>query len=84
MSVSKKQVAALDVLGGTSLIMAGMAGLLVRLGVLDFGRAPQWLAFEQWWPLLLIIVGLVVWLEEMTTAEVASASRSSVRIPYGK
>ena len=84
MSVSKKQVAALDVLGGTSLIMAGMAGLLVRLGVLDFSHAPQWLAFEQWWPLLLIIVGLVVWLEEMTPAEVASASRGSVEIPYGK
>ncbi|HUN89904.1 MAG TPA: hypothetical protein VMU28_13985 [Terriglobales bacterium] len=84
MSVGKKQVAALDVLGGTSLIMAGMAGLLVRLGVLNFSHAPQWLAFEQWWPLLLIIVGLVAWLEEMSSAEVASASRSSVEIRYGK
>jgi hypothetical protein len=84
MSVNKKQVAALDVLGGTSLIMVGVAGLLVRLGVLDFSRIPQWLAFEQWWPLLLIIVGLAVWLEEMASAEVASGSRGSVEIPYGK
>lgn len=84
MSASKKQVAALDVLGGTSLIMVGVAGLLVRLGVLDFSRAPQWLAFEQWWPLLLIIVGLVVWLEEMASADVANQSRGPVEIPYGK
>ena len=84
MSASKIHATLADILAGTSLIIAGLTGMLVRLGVLDFSRAPQWLAFEHWWPLLLIIAGLVAWLGEMERDEMLARSRRPVEIPYGK
>ena len=79
---AKIQAALMDVLAGTTLIIAGTVGMLVRLGALDFGHAPQWVAFEHWWPLLLIISGLVLWLGE--TEPEAAPVRRSMEIPYGK
>jgi hypothetical protein len=70
-----------DVIAGTILISVGLVGLLVRLGVLNLNHVPQWIAFEQCWPLLLIIVGLVVWLADM---ECSHCARPSVEIRYGK
>jgi len=81
---TKIQAALMDVVAGTTLIIAGTVGMLVRLGCLDFGHAPQWLAFEHWWPLLLIIAGLVLWLGEMDQAGEPVRSRGSLEIPYGK
>jgi hypothetical protein len=81
MSAAKKNLTLTDVVAGTTLIIVGLVGLLVRLGVLNLTHAPQWMAFEQWWPLLLIIVGLVVWLADM---ESSHAAGRSVEIRYGK
>lgn len=81
---AKIQAALMDVLTGTTLVIAGTMGALVRLGYLNFGHAPQWLAFEHWWPLLLIIAGLVLWLGEMEQERVPVQSRGSLEIPYGK
>jgi len=83
MSPHKAQATVADAIAGTTLIILGFVGMLVRLGVLTFSQAPQWSGLEQWWPLLLIIVGLVVWLIDMETAEPAHASQS-VEMPYGK
>lgn len=83
MTALKFQAAIMDVVAGTTLIIIGLAGALVRLGVLDFSHVPQWAAIEQWWPLLLIIVGLVVWLTDMEHNQAAHSGRS-VEIPYGK
>jgi len=80
----KLEAAIIDVIAGTILVMLGSAGLLVRLGVLDFSHVPQWTAIEQWWPLLLIIVGLVIWLGEPHSAEAREDARGSVEIRYGK
>ncbi|MGZ4788235.1 MAG: LiaF transmembrane domain-containing protein [Terriglobales bacterium] len=80
----KLQAALIDVIAGTILVMLGFAGLLVRLGVLDFSSLPQWTAIEHWWPLLLIIVGLVVWLAEPHSADPPEQARGSVEIRYGK
>jgi len=84
MSVAKIQAAIIDVAAGTMLIIAGTLGMLVRLGVLDFGGVPQWIAFEHWWPLLLIIAGLVLWLGEIEGCDATVRARRSVEIPYGK
>ena len=81
---AKLQAAIVDALAGTTLIIAGILGSLVRLGVLNFSHAPQWVAFEHWWPLLLIIAGLVLWLGEMEQAHEPVRSRGSLEIPYGK
>jgi len=84
MSASKIQAATADVVAGITLIILGFAGALVRLGVLDFSHVPQWGAIEQWWPLLLIIVGLVVWLADMESCHAVAHSGRSVEMPYGK
>lgn len=83
MKSSKLQAAITDVVAGTTLISIGVVGLLVRLGFLDFSQVPQWLAFEHWWPLLLIIVGLLVWLADMEHLEKTPAARAT-EIKYGK
>lgn len=84
MSAPKKQAGIAEVAAGTILIMIGFAGVLVRLGLLDFSQVPQWAAMEHWWPLLLIIVGLVVWLADMEHSEEPARSTRSVEMPYGK
>jgi hypothetical protein len=81
---SKLQAAILDVVAGTTLIILGFVGVLVRLGVLDLSQAPRWVAFEHWWPLLLIIVGLVVWLTDMEQRAHSLDSRDTLEMPYGK
>jgi hypothetical protein len=81
MSAAKNNLTRTDVAAGTTLIIVGLMGLLVRLGVLNLNHVPQWTAFEQWWPLLLIIVGLVVWMADM---ECPHAASRSVEIRYGK
>ncbi len=80
----KLQAAIIDILAGTILVMLGFAGLLVRLGVLDFSQVPQWTAIEHWWPLLLIIVGLATWLAEPHPVPAREEARGSVEIRYGK
>lgn len=80
----KLQAAIIDVTAGTILVMLGFAGLLVRLGVLDFSHVPQWTAIEHWWPLLLIIVGLTSWLTESHPANAPHEAGGSVEIRYGK
>jgi len=84
MTAAKMQAAIMDVVAGTSLIMVGLAGALVRLGVLDWARLPQWSAMEHWWPLLLIIAGLVTWLAEMEEVAMSPRPRRPVEMPYGK
>jgi uncharacterized membrane protein YoaK (UPF0700 family) len=84
MSAAKNSLTLTDIAAGTILISAGLAGLLVRLGVLNFGQAPQWTAFEQWWPLLVIIVGLVVAVADMECPHAMRHSGSSVEMRYGK
>ena len=84
MSVRKIQAAIADVVAGTTLISLGLLGALVRLGVLDLTHVPQWAAIEQWWPLLLIIVGLVAWLADMEHNNAPAGSGRSVEMPYGK
>ncbi len=81
---AKIQAALMDALAGTTLIIAGTLGALVRLGWLNFSHVPQWVAFEHWWPLLLIISGLVLWLGEMEQGCESIRSRGSLEIPYGK
>ena len=81
MSAAKKSLTLTDVAAGTLLISTGLAGLLVRLGVFHFGDAPQWLAFEQWWPLLVIIIGLLVGVADM---ECPRAAGRSTEMHYGR
>ena len=80
----KLQAAFIDVVAGTILVMLGFAGLLVRLGFLHLSQVPQWTAMEHWWPLLLIIVGLMSWLAEGQPVETRREARQSVEIRYGK
>jgi hypothetical protein len=84
MSATKMQAAIIEVIAGTMLIIAGTLGTLVRLGVLDFSRVPQWTAVEHWWPLLVIIAGLMLWLGEMEECQATVRTRRSMEIPYGK
>jgi len=84
MASPKFQALVADVATGTTLIMVGLAGALAKLGVLDLSRAAQWSAIEQWWPLLLIIAGLVMWLVEMEQSAEPPRSDSTLEMPYGK
>ena len=81
---SKIEAAILDAVTGTTLISLGFVGVLVRLGVLDLSQAPRWVAFEQWWPMLLIIAGLVVWLGDMDHHAQSLETRRTLEMPYGK
>jgi hypothetical protein len=78
------KAAVTDVAAGSLLVMLGGAGMLVRLGVLDWSQFPQWTAIEHWWPLLLIIVGLVTWLVDTEKSAEPSQSKRSLEMPYGK
>jgi len=84
MQYPKLKASIVDVTAGTILIIVGLAGVLVRLGALDLSNVPQWLALEQWWPLLLIIVGLLSWLVDGEPAGESRRSARSVEMPYGK
>jgi hypothetical protein len=55
-----------DVIAGTVLLLTGSIALFIRLGFLDASRIPTGLL--HWWPLLLIIAGLVLWYAQMEQA----------------
>jgi hypothetical protein len=80
----KFQAAIADAVTGTTLIMVGMAGALARLGVLDLSRMARWNAIEHWWPLLLIIAGLITWLVDIEQSAEPPRSERSLEMPYGK
>lgn len=84
MSSPKFQAAIADLATGTTLIIVGLAGVLVRLGVLDLGHVARWNAIEQWWPLLLIIAGLITWLVDMEQSAEPPRSGRFLEMPYGK
>jgi hypothetical protein len=51
-----------DAVAGAVLITLGTLGLVVRLGWLTIATLPP--AVQQWWPLLLIVVGVALWAVE--------------------
>ncbi len=83
MFARKQQAAMLDIGAGTTLIIVGIIGLLARLGVFDNNQLPHWSAVEHWWPLLVIIAGLIMWLSDMEEVHKTRQSRPKLEIPYG-
>ena len=65
MSTRKQTAAMLDIGAGITLIIVGIVGALARVGVFDNNPLPHWSAIEHWWPLMVIIPGLIMWLSDM-------------------
>ena len=55
----QKQASYADAIAGALLISVGTLALVVRLGLLTINLVPQ--DVLQWWPLLLIVVGVGLW-----------------------
>jgi uncharacterized protein (DUF983 family) len=83
MFARKQQAAMLDIGAGTTLIIVGIIGALARLGVFDDNRLPHWSAVEHWWPLLVIIAGLIMWLSDMEEIQKTRQSQHNLEAPYG-
>ncbi len=83
MFARKGQAAMLDIGAGTTLIIVGIIGALAKLGLFDDNQFPHWSAVEHWWPLLVIIAGLIMWLSDMEEVQKARHSRHNLEIPYG-
>lgn len=83
MSASKQSAAMLDIGAGTTLIIVGIVGALARLGFFDDNQIPHWAAIEHWWPLLVIIAGLIMWLSDMEDVQKTKPRCQKVEIPYG-
>lgn len=73
MSTRKQTAAMLDIGAGTTLIIVGNNNPL-----------PHWSTIEHWWPLMVIIAGLVMWLSDMEDGRKTRHSRLKLEIPYGK
>ena len=83
MFARKQKAAILDIGAGTTLIIVGIIGVLARLGVFENNHLPHWSAVENWWPLLVIIAGLIMWLSDMEEVQKTRPSRQKLEIPYG-
>jgi uncharacterized protein (DUF983 family) len=57
-----------DLIAGLILIFIGAVGALVRANVLAVEKLPSWPAMKQWWPLLLIVVGAIMWIADAKQA----------------
>jgi hypothetical protein len=68
-----------DVVIATALIVAGSAALVARL---DLSYLPELSKLVQWWPMLLIVLGAVLWRLEHTSRRSQPARTQEVR--YGK
>jgi len=84
MSTRKQTAAMLDIGAGITLIIVGIVGVLARVGVFDNNPLPHWSAIEHWWPLMVIIAGLIKWLSDMEDGQKTRHSRQKLEIPYGK
>ena len=73
MSARKQTAAMLDIGAGTTLIIVGHNNPL-----------PHWSGIEHWWPLMVIIPGLIMWLSDMEDGQKTRHSRQKLEIPYGK
>ncbi len=83
MFARKQKAAMLDIGAGTTLIIVGIIGALAKLGLFDDSQLPHWSAVEHWWPLLVIIAGLIMWLSDMEELPKTRQSRHKLEIPYG-
>jgi uncharacterized protein (DUF983 family) len=83
MFTKKQKAAMLDIGAGTTLIIVGIIGVLARLGVFENNQLAHWSAVEHWWPLLVIIAGLIMWLSDMEEVQKTRQSRQKLEIPYG-
>jgi len=83
MFTRKQQAAVLDIGAGTTLIIVGIIGALAKLGLFDDNQFPHWSAVEHWWPLLVIIAGLIMWLSDMEESLKTRQSQHKLEIPYG-
>ena len=73
MSARKQTAAMLDIGAGTTLIIVGKNNPL-----------PHWSAIEHWWPLVVIIAGLVMLLSDTEDGRKTRHARQRLEIPYGK
>ena len=73
MSTRKQTAAMLDIGAGTALIIVGNNNPL-----------PHWSAIEHWWPLMVIIAGLIMWPSDLEDGRKTKHSRQKPEIPYGK
>lgn len=84
MSVNRHNAAILDIGAGTTLIIVGLIGALARLGVFDDNYLPHWSAVEHWWPLFVIIAGLIMWLSDKEEVHKTSRSGQKLEVHYGE
>lgn len=64
-----------DAIAGAALITIGMTAVIVRLGWLTINILPQ--DVLQWWPLLLIVLGVGLWAHEQENREKSNRERET-------
>jgi hypothetical protein len=62
MNPRRKETHNADAIAGAALITIGAIALIVRLGLFTINSLP--LEVLQWWPLLLIVIGVGLWAHE--------------------
>ena len=62
MAVQKQSKNTGDMVAGAFLILSGLAALIVRLDVFQLAEIPALL--QQWWPTILLGLGLILWVAE--------------------
>ena len=75
----------LDTIAGAALILAGSFALIVRLGVFEINFIHNDL--QRAWPILLIVLGMILWRVQDSAHSRASVRRSmegSRRSDYGR
>ncbi len=77
MAYRKYQPLVYDTVAGLVLILAGLAGMVVRLGGLDIVNIPRLVTVEHMLPLLLIGLGVVLWYAQRRPQDLR-------KVPYGK
>lgn len=77
MNTRPKQAHDSDAIAGTALITIGTLGLIARLGLLTIKTIPA--DVLQWWPLLLIVLGVGLWAFEQESRERQSHGREEAK-----
>jgi len=75
MNPRPKQTHDADAIAGAALITIGALALIVRLGLFTINILP--LEVLQWWPLLLIVIGVGLWAHEQEQRESTTQEREA-------
>jgi hypothetical protein len=75
MNPRPKQTHNADAIAGAALITLGAIALIVRLGLFTFTIVP--VEVLQWWPLLLIVLGVGLWAHEQDRRRSTSQEREA-------